>query len=589
MNEDHPLRDNTRSLGKQKESDFEKTVTLAYEDPETFWSTAAKNVDWFSPWGRVFDDRQAPTYRWFTDGGTLNTCYNCLDRHVEGGHGDQVALIYDSPVTDTIVRFTYAELLKRVTCFAGAMADVGVQKGDRVLIYMPMVPEAVIGMLASARLGAIHSVVFGGFAAAELAARIADAKPKVILSASCGIEPGRIVAYKPLLDQAIELADHNPVACIILQRAQKVCDLIPDRDINWRAFEASGKPVACTPVAATDPLYIIYTSGTTGQPKGIVRDTGGHLVALMWSMKNIYGSNPGDVFWAASDIGWVVGHSYIVYGPLARRCTTILFEGKPVGTPDAAAFWRIIERHNVKIMFTAPTAIRAIKQQDPEGEMLKNFDITNLEILFLGGERGDSNTIQWAEDIFGVPVIDHWWQTETGWPITANCAGLGLYPVKHGSAGKAVPGFRVKVIDVMGSEVARGETGSIVIELPLPPGCLPTLWGDNEGYITKYLTEFPGHYLTGDAGFIDENGYISIMSRTDDVINVAGHRLSTGALEEIIADHRDVAECAVFGIADKLKGQIPLGLIVLKAGANRPEEEIVAELIQSVRTTIGPI
>lgn len=569
-------------------SNFEVAVSAACENPEDFWAAAAADIDWFDRWTKVFDDSQAPIYRWFT-GGTLNTCHNCLDRHVQNGRGDQVALIYDSPITGTVAEISYSGLLTRVSRFAGALVALGVGKGDRVIIYMPMVPEAVIGMLACARIGAVHSVVFGGFAAAELATRITDARPKVVLSASCGIEPGRIVAYKPLLDKAIELASHKPDTCVIVQRSQQTCDLIAGRDLEWHSFESSSEPIPCISVEATDPLYIIYTSGTTGQPKGIVRDTGGHLVALQWSMKNIYGADPGTVFWAASDIGWVVGHSYIVYGPLAAGCTTVLFEGKPVGTPDAAAYWRVIERHNVKTLFTAPTAIRVIRQQDPDGKMLDNFDIASLDALFIAGERGDPDTIRWAEQLLGVPVIDHWWQTETGWPITANCIGLGTYPVKHGSCGKAVPGYRVKVVDTSYIEVPRGETGSIIIELPLPPGCLPTLWNDDDGFIERYLTDCPGHFLTGDAGVMDIDDYFFVMSRTDDVINVAGHRLSTGALEEVIASHENVAECAVFGVADQLKGQVPLGLVVLKAGTNRPESEINAELLQLVRSSIGPV
>ena len=560
----------------------------AAADPLSFWAKAAEAVDWFKPWERVMDNAREPLIQWFA-GAETNTCHNCLDRHVASGRGDQPALHYDSPVTDVRLTLTYAELLDRVSRFAGTLAELGVGKGDRVIVYMPMVPEAVIGMLACARVGAIHSVVFGGFAAHELSARIDDCKPKLVLSASCGIEVNRVVAYKPLLDKAIELATHKPNHCIILERPQQKIDWILARDIDWAEAERGGEPVACTPVAATDPLYIIYTSGTTGQPKGIVRDNGGHMAALIWSMRNIYGINPGDVFWAGSDIGWVVGHSYIVYGPLLNGSTSVMFEGKPVGTPDAAAYWRLIERYRVKAMFTAPTALRAIKQQDPDCRLIADFDISSLKTLFVAGERGDPDTIKWAERQTKVPVIDHWWQTETGWPITANCAGLGLYPVKYGSPGRAVPGFEVHVVDEGNHQVAAGATGSIVVKLPLPPGCLTTLWQHDQAYIDKYLVEFPGYYKTGDAGYIDEEGYLYVMSRTDDIINVSGHRLSTGALEEVISSHKDVAECAVFGVADALKGQVPLGLFVLKAGVNRHEADVAAELVASVRNEIGPV
>ncbi|MBR9913006.1 MAG: propionyl-CoA synthetase [Gammaproteobacteria bacterium] len=552
------------------------------------WAEAANAIDWFTPPSAVLDESNPPLYRWFP-GASCNTAYNCLDRHVAGGRGEQTAIIYDSPVTGVVQHITYRALLERVSTFAGALSDLGVSKGDRVVIYMPMVPEAAIAMQACARLGAVHSVVFGGFAANELASRIDDCRPKLIISASCGIEPNRIVAYKPLLDQALEQCRHRPEKAIILQREQLQADLVAGRDLDWVALEASGRAVDCVPVAATDPLYIIYTSGTTGQPKGVVRDNGGHLVALNWSLANVYGIDPGDVFWAASDIGWVVGHSYIVYGPLVRGATAIMFEGKPVGTPDAATYWRLIERHRVKAMFTAPTAIRAIKQQDPQGKLLADFDLSSLRTLFLAGERADPDTIQWAERHVQTPVIDHWWQTELGWPAVANCAGLGLVPVKYGSSGKAVPGFDIQVLDEGDHQLPADSMGALAIKLPLPPGTLPTLWHNDQGFIDKYLTEFPGYYNTGDAGFIDAEGYVHIMSRTDDVINVAGHRLSTGQMEEVIADHKDVAECAVFGVADPLKGQIPFAMLVLNAGVDRPERDIEAEVAAMVRGQIGPV
>jgi propionyl-CoA synthetase len=568
--------------------DFEAARARVAADPEAFWAEAAEAIHWEKRWDTVFDDSNAPLSRWFT-GAEVNTCYNCLDRHVDAGRGDQDALIYESPVTGKTEYFTYAALLARVAKVAGGLVELGVGKGDRVVIYMPMVPEAIIAMLACARIGAVHSVVFGGFASNELATRINDAEPKAILSASCGIEPGRVVEYKPLLDEAIELATAKPDHCVILQRPEAEASMIEGRDLDWVAFEDAAEPTGCVTVAATDPLYIIYTSGTTGEPKGIVRDNGGHLVALSWSMQNIYGVAPGEVFWAASDVGWVVGHSYICYGPLLHGCTGILFEGKPVGTPDAATYWRIIERHGVTTMFTAPTALRAIKQQDPDGELVKQFDLSAFRVLYVAGERGDPDTIAWSEQVLGVPIIDHWWQTETGWPINANCAGLGLYPVKHGSPGKTVPGFDVHVVDEGAQQVGPNETGAIVVKLPLPPGCLPTLWGHDDAYIEKYLTDYPGYYKTGDAGFIDEDGYLFVMSRTDDIINVAGHRLSTGAIEEVLASHIDIAEVAVFGVADKLKGQVPLGLAVLKAGVNRDPSEITTEMVQMVREQIGPV
>ena len=519
----------------------------------------------------------------------LNTCENALDRHVEEGRADQPALIYDSPVTDTVRTFTYRELLDRTARFAGALAARGVRKGDRVLLYMPMIPEAVVAMLACARIGAVHSVVFGGFAARELATRIDDAKPKIIVSASCGIEVSRVIPYKPLLDEAIDLAAAKPEGCVIVQRPQEGCDLTPGRDLDWGEVNAAAAPHDCVPVAATDPLYILYTSGTTGQPKGIVRDNGGHAVALKWTMKNVYGVDPGDVYWAASDIGWVVGHSYIVYAPLFHGCTTVLYEGKPVGTPDAGAFWRVISQHGVRAMFTAPTAFRAIKRDDPDGEHIKKHDLSRFETLFLAGERCDPDTLHWAEDRLGVPVIDHWWQTETGWAIAANCMGLERLPVKAGSPTKAAPGWDVRVVDDKGEEVERGKIAALVVKLPLPPGSLPTLWNNEEGYRSSYLEEFPGWYKTGDAGYVDEDGYIYVMSRTDDIINVAGHRLSTGAMEEVLASHPDIAECAVIGAADAIKGQVPVGFLVLKAGVVREHSEIVGEAVQLVRDKIGPV
>ena len=557
-------------------------------EPEQFWARAAEAIHWYKKWDQVLDDSRAPFYRWFS-GGLVNTCYNLLDAHVANGRAEQLALIYDSPVTGVIKSYTFRELLQEVALFAGALQQQGVEKGDRVIIYMPMVPEAVIAMLACARIGAIHSVVFGGFAADELATRINDARPKMIVSASCGIEINRVVPYKPMLDKAIEIATQKPERCIILQRPQHKADLVAGRDIEWPEALAQAEPVDCVPVAATDPLYILYTSGTTGIPKGVVRDNGGHLVALKWSMKNIYGVEPGEVFWAASDLGWAVGHSYIVYGPLLHGNTTILYEGKPVGTPDPGAFWRVISQHHVSVLFTAPTAFRAIKREDHAGEYLRQYDLKEFRTLFLAGERCDPDTLAWARQQLGVPVIDHWWQTETGWPIGANCTGLELLPVKPGSCGKAVPGYDVRVLNDEGSEVGENQIGNIVIKLPMPPGCLPTLWNNDASYVDSYLTSYPGYYKTADAGFKDEEGYLWIMSRTDDIINVAGHRLSTGALEEVLAAHADVAECAVVGVADELKGEVPLGLVVLKLGVGRSPEEIIAELIRLVREKIGPV
>ena len=571
-------------------------MTASYDDiyarslaePEAFWAEAAEGIHWERRWDRVLDDSRAPFYRWFP-GAVTNTCYNALDRHVEGGRAEQLALIYDSPITGVIEKFTYRELLERVARVAGVLAGAGVGKGDRVLVYLPMVPEAVVAMLACARLGAVHSVVFGGFAAAELAVRIDDATPKVVLSASCGIEPNRVVAYKPLLDEAIDIATHKPDHCVIVQRPQLEATLVEGRDLDWAEAEAAAEPHPCTWVEATDPLYILYTSGTTGQPKGIVRDNGGHLVALNWSMRNVYGVEPGEVYWAASDVGWVVGHSYIVYAPLIHGNTTVLFEGKPVGTPDAAVYWRVIAEHDVKVLFTAPTAFRAIKREDPNGELIRPEQIAGLRALFLAGERADPDTVQWAEDHLGVPVIDHWWQTETGWPMCANPAGIELLPVKHGSPTKAVPGWDIRVLDEAHNEVAAGDIGALVARLPLPPGSLPTLWQAEERYREAYLEEFPGYYKTGDAGFIDEDGYIYVMTRTDDVINVAGHRLSTGQMEEVLAAHPDVAECAVVGVADSLKGQTPLGLLVLNAGVERDHGVIQGEAVRLVREQIGPV
>jgi propionyl-CoA synthetase len=557
-------------------------------DPEAFWAEAAAAVHWHRRWDAVLDSSRAPFYRWFP-GAEVNSCYNALDRHVESGRADQVALIYDSPVTATVRAYTYRELRDEVARFAGVLAGRGVTRGDRVVIYMPMVPETVIGMLACARIGAIHSVVFGGFASAELASRVTDARPRVILTASCGIEIDRIVPYKPLLDRAIELAGSKPECCIVLQRPQARASLIPGRDHDWAELLAAATPANCVPVLATDPLYILYTSGTTGNPKGIVRDNGGHLVALTWTMRHIYGVEPGEVYWAASDLGWAVGHSYIVYAPLFHGNTTVLYEGKPVGTPDPGAFWRVIAQHGVRAFFTAPTAFRAIRRDDPAGEHVRRYDLGSLRTLFLAGERTDPATLEWAERQLRTPVIDHWWQTETGWPVGCNCVGLGLLPVKPGSCAVTVPGYDVRVLNDEGAEVRAGDTGSVVIRLPLPPGCAPTLWNNEQGYRTSYLSTYPGFYLTADAGFKDQDGYLWIMSRTDDVINVAGHRLSTGAMEEVLAAHPDVAECAVVGVSDALKGEVPLGLVVLKAGAVRNREELAAELVELVRGRIGPI
>jgi propionyl-CoA synthetase len=556
-------------------------------DPEGFWGEAAAAIDWERRWDCVLDQSRKPLYRWFR-GARLNTCWNALDRHVERGRADRLALIYDSPVTGQVKRFTYRQLRDEVAKLAGALRDLGVERGDRVIIYMPLVPEAVMAMLACARIGAIHSVVFGGFAAPELASRIDDAKPKLVLSASCGIEPGRVIAYKPLLDHAIELAQTKPLT-LMLQRPTQPCTLRPGRDHDWETTVAKSHPAPCVTLEATDPLYILYTSGTTGQPKGIVRDNGGHAVALHWSMANVYGMKPGEVFFAASDVGWVVGHSYIVYAPLLYGCTTVLYEGKPVGTPDAGAYWRLIAEHGVDAMFTAPTAFRAIRRDDPEGHFIRRYDLTKFRALFLAGERADPATVQWAETQLKVPVIDHWWQTETGWAIAANCVGLGLQPVKHGSATRAVPGYDLRVLDPSCEAMKPGEIGALCVKLPLPPGASPTLWQAEERFVKAYLADYPGYYQTADAGYLDEDGYVFVMTRTDDIINVAGHRLSTGAIEEVLASHGEVAECAVIGIADALKGQVPLGFLVLKAGAKKDRAQVAEEAVQLVRERVGPV
>ncbi|HUB44114.1 MAG TPA: AMP-binding protein [Acetobacteraceae bacterium] len=557
-------------------------------DSDGWWAEKAEGITWEKRWDRVFDPSLGPYGQWFA-GGRLNTCYNCIDRHVSAGRGEQAALIWDSAMTGRIETFSYAQMQTRTAKFAGALAKLGVGRGDRVVIYLPMVPEAAVAMLACARLGAIHSVVFGGFAAAELASRIADARPKVIVSASCGLEPGRVVHYKPLLDAAIALSPHKPDACLILQRQQAPCALTPGRDVDLAEAEAAGEPQDCVPVMATDPLYILYTSGTTGRPKGVVRDNGGHAVALWNSMRMLYGIEAGDIYWAASDVGWVVGHSYIVYAPLLRGCTSVMYEGKPVGTPDAGAFWRVIAQHEVDVLFTAPTAMRAIKQQDPDGRFLSKYDLSKFEALFLAGERCDPPTAEWAAALLQRPVVDHWWQTETGWAITSGFREFGLFSFHPGSGGRPCPGYDLQVLDDDGHLMRRGDTGNLCVKLPLPPGCAPTLWQNDDGYRAAYLSDFPGWYRTGDAGVIDPNGDVSVMGRTDDVINVAGHRLSTGQIEEVLASHIDVAECAVVGAKDALKGQAPIGLVVLKAGVNRPEAEICAELVALVRERIGPV
>lgn len=573
-------------------SRYHEVYARSMRNPEGFWGEAAAELDWYERPKKVFDPSQGIYGRWFA-GGVCNTCYNALDRHVAGGRANQTALIYDSAVTNTKKTFSYAELLAEVKTLAAIIADFGVGKGDRVILYMPMIPEAVMAMLACARLGAIHSVVFGGFAAKELATRIDDAKPKLILSASCGIEPGRVVAYKPLVDEAIKLASYKPPACMILQRPQLEATMTAGRDHDWASLRgkavAEKKTADCVPVLATDPLYILYTSGTTGIPKGVVRDHGGHMVALKWSMKNLYGVEPGEVYWCASDIGWVVGHSYIVYAPLFHGCTSILYEGKPVGTPDAGAFWRVVSDHGAVALFTAPTAFRAIKKEDPKGEFIGKYDLSKFRTLFLAGERADPDTIQWAEKLLKVPVIDHWWQTETGWCIAGNPMGLGMLPVKHGSPTVPMPGYQVDIVDEASKPLPANKMGSIVIKLPMPPACLPTLWQQDERFKESYLNEFPGYYKTADAGYKDDDGYVYVMGRTDDIINVAGHRLSTGGMEEVLSSHQDVAECAVMGIKDELKGEVPCGFVVLKSGVTRAPADIEKEIVALVREKIGPV
>ena len=572
----------------EQKSAYDAAYSAWQRDPQAWWAEVADGITWTRRWDRVFDPALGAYGQWFA-GAMLNTCYNCLDRHVANGRAGQTALIWDSPMTGRVETFTYRQLLDRTAKLAGALAKLGVARGDRVVIYMPMVPEAAIAMLAAARLGAIHSVVFGGFAAAELATRIADARPKVIVSASCGLEPGRVVAYKPLLDAAIALSPHKPDACLVLQRDALKAELVQGRDHDFREAEAAAEPHDCVPVGATDPLYILYTSGTTGRPKGIVRDNGGHAVALWNSMRMIYGVDAGDTWWTASDVGWVVGHSYIVYGPLMRGCTSVMYEGKPVGTPDAGAFWRVCAQHGAKVLFTAPTAMRAIKQQDPDGKRAAQHDLSKLEALYLAGERCDPPTAVWAAGMLGKPVVDHWWQTETGWPITAGFRQFGLFAFKPGSGGRPAPGYDLHALDDAGKQLPRGQTGNLSLRLPLPPGCGPTLWQNDAGYHAAYLADFPGWYRTGDAGLLDEDGDVWVMGRTDDIINVAGHRLSTGSMEEVLASHQDVAECAVVGAKDALKGQAPIGLVVLKAGVSRPEQEVSAELVALVRERIGPV
>lgn len=571
-------------MGYSYQKEYEESI----RNPEKFWGRAAQEIQWYKPYQKVLDDSRKPFYRWFV-GGELNTCFNALDYHVLSGRGNQLAIIYDSPVTNQIKKMTYRELLDVVSRFAGLLRSFGVEKGDRVIIYMPMIPEAVVAMLACARIGAIHSVVFGGFAPNELAIRIDDAKPKLVVSASCGIEGKKLIPYKPLLDKAIEISSFKPEKCIIYQREQYQGSLLQGRDFDWEKEIPKASPVDCVSVSSTDPLYILYTSGTTGKPKGVVRDNGGHAVALKWTMKYLYGVEPGDVFWAASDVGWVVGHSYIVYGPLLYGCTTVVYEGKPVGTPDPGAFWRVISEHKVKVLFTAPTAIRAIKREDPDGEFLKKYDLSHFKYLFLAGERLDPDTYYWASQLLNRPVVDHWWQTETGWAIVGNCMGLDPLPIKAGSPTKPMPGYEVHIVDSNGKILSNGAEGIVVIKLPLPPGTLLTLWQEDEKFKQTYLDMFPGYYFTGDGGYIDEEGYIYIMGRVDDVINVAGHRLSTGAMEEVIAKHPDVAECAVVGRKDEFKGQLPLGFVVLKSNVQRDHEEIKKELVQMVRDQIGAV
>jgi propionyl-CoA synthetase len=567
---------------------YSEVYRRSLEDRAGFWAEAARAVHWDAPWRTVLDDREAPFYRWFS-GARLNTCFNCVDRHVLAGRGGQTAVIYDSPITGASARLTYRELQDQAARFAGVLRGLGVQRGDRVVIYMPMIPETVVAMLACARIGAVHVVVFGGFAAPELAARIADSRPRVVVSASCGVEPSGTIPYKPLLDHALELVDAQPQACVIFQRPQVAASLLPGRDHDWSAVMEAADPAECVSVEATDPLYILHTSGTTGRPKGVVRDSGGHAVALRWSMKAIYDIDPGQVFWAASDVGWVVGHSYIVYGPLLAGATTVVFEGKPVGTPDAGVFWRVIEEHGVKALFAAPTALRAIKREDPEGVHRKKHDLSSLATLFVAGERLDPDTFHWAEDLLKVPVIDHWWQTETGWAICGNCMGVEPLPVKAGSCTRPIPGFDLHVLDEQGRSQPPPAEGLLALKLPLPPGCLTTLWQDDEGFLDGYLRDHPGYYVTGDGGYIDADGYVFVMGRVDDVINVAGHRLSTGRMEEVLAQHPDVAECAVVGVADRLKGQVPVGLVVLKTGRRRDSGELAGELVAMVRQQIGPV
>ena len=569
---------------------YAQTYRAWRDDHRGHWAEAARAIDWFTEPAEIFDSAQGVYGRWFPDA-RGNTCHNCVDRHVVAGRGDQDALIYDSPVTGRKARYTYSQLLVQVNAMATVLADNGVEQGDRVILYMPMIPEAIFAMLACARIGAIHSVVFGGFAASELAARIDDSTAKIVVSASCGIEPNRVVAYKPLLDEAVVLARHKPERCLVLQRPELAAALVPDRDVDLGAAleAAEGRTVACASLAATDPLYILYTSGTTGQPKGVIRDNGGHMVALAWTMRALYGVEPGEVYWAASDIGWVVGHSYIVYAPLLNGSTTVLYEGKPIGTPDAGAFWRVVEEYKVSVLFTAPTAFRAIRKEDPEGSLVRRYDLSSLRALFLAGERADPDTIRWAEAVLGVPVIDHWWQTETGWAIVGNPVGIDPLPVKHGSPTVPMPGYELHVLDDAGHEVSPGTLGNIAIKLPLPPGCLPTFWNADERFRSTCLAEFPGYYKTADAGYIDDDGYVFIMSRTDDIINVAGHRLSTGAMEEVCASHPDVAECAVVGVADAIKGQLPAGFLVLKSGVSRESSLVEQEVVHLVREKIGPV
>ena len=567
---------------------YEQEFSRSMADPRGFWGEAAGLIDWYTEPASVLDDSAPPFYRWFT-GGVMNTCFNALDRHVAAGRGDQAALIYDSPVTGSARVFSYAELLDQVARFAGVLRGAGVGAGDRVVIYLPMIPEAVIAMLACARIGAVHSVVFGGFAAHELALRIDDAAPKVIVSASCGIEGSRVIEYKPMLDRAIELSAAKPGRCVIVQRPQAAAAMVPGRDLDWQEAMAASEPADCVAVAATDPLYILYTSGTTAKPKGVVRDNGGHAVALAWSMRHIYDMSAGEVFWAASDVGWVVGHSYIVYAPLLAGCASVLYEGKPVGTPDAGAFWRVVAEHGVRALFTAPTAIRAIKKEDPDGRLAAACDLSGLRYLFLAGERLDPETYRWAGGLLGIPVIDHWWQTETGWPVAANPMGLEPMPTKAGSPTKPMPGFDVRVVGSDGTDVGPGVTGDIVIRLPLPPGCLPTLWQDDERFVSSYLARHPGSYATGDGGYRDADGYLYVMGRVDDVINVAGHRLSTGEMEEVLASHPAVAECTVIGVHDDLKGQVPRGFVVLKSGVQTDPGVVAAELVQLIRDQIGPV